>query len=137
MLGFFRRCLMLNRALISILNEVLGVYGLSYAQWTVIFYVNEHGASMLMDISKHINVSKPVITRIVQKLENNGIVQQMPGPDKREKIIELTEKGKGIYRECRVIIDKLEREVLESIPEAEKRAAFAVLHKVRDIILNR
>ena len=137
MLGFFRRCLLLNRTLISKLNEVLGVYGLSYSQWTVIHYVKEHGASTLVGISKHANVRKPVITRIVHRLENNGIIQQIPGSDKREKIIELTEKGERIYQECRKIIDKLERDVLEGIPEEEKKAAFEVLPKVRDNLIKR
>ncbi|MBP2650848.1 MAG: MarR family transcriptional regulator [Firmicutes bacterium] len=136
MQGFFRRCLLLNRAFISKMNEVLGVYGLSYSKWTVVCYVKDHGSSMLVDIANHANVRNPVITRIVQRLEENGVVQQIPGLDKREKIIELTEKGERIYQECRKVIDNLERKVLAGISEEEIKAAFEVFPKVRDNLMD-
>ena len=136
MQGFFRRCLLLNKALISKLNEFLAMYGLSYSQWTVVYYVKEHGSSTLVGIAKHANVKKPVITRLVQKLEESGIIRQIPGTDRREKAIALTEKGERIYRAYRKNIDDLEQAVLSGIPEGEIKAAFTVLPKVRENVIN-
>lgn len=134
--GFFRRCILLSRTLISKINEVLGAFDLSYAKWTVVCYVKDHGSSTLVDISNHANVRKPVITRTVQSLEEKGIVQQIPSADKREKIIKLTESGEEVYKVCRKLIDKLECDVLAGIPDEKQKAAFEILPNVRDNLIN-
>jgi MarR family transcriptional regulator, transcriptional regulator for hemolysin len=81
--GFFRRCLLLNRTLIVKLNEVLATHGLTYPQWTIIYYVKDQRQSTLVDIANYANVKKPIITRTVQVLEEKGIMRQIPGADKR------------------------------------------------------
>ncbi|MDR3560557.1 MAG: MarR family transcriptional regulator [Negativicutes bacterium] len=136
MQGFFRRCLLLNRTLITKLNEALAAHGLTYPQWTVIYYVKDQGHSTLVDIANYASVKKPIITRTVQSLEERGIVRQIPGTDRREKIIVLTESGERIYQACRKLIDNLEQKVLEGIPEEEKRAAFNILPMIRDNLIN-
>ena len=133
--GFFRHYFSLHRALISKLNELLADYGLSYSLWTVIFYVKTHGSSTLVDIAHFYNVKKPVITRSVQSLEEKGIIRQIPGADKREKLIELTEAGEQIYKTCRRLIDELEYEVMKTISDEEKAAIFAGIPKIRDNVL--
>lgn len=136
MQGFFRRYILLHRALISKLNELLGAYGLSYSQWTVLYYVKNNGSSTLVDIANYYNVKKPVITRTVQSLEEKLIVQQIPGTDKREKLIQLTELGDDIYKVCRHLIDELEANVMEGISDKEKKVVSEILPKIRDNLIN-
>ncbi|MBP2637235.1 MAG: MarR family transcriptional regulator [Firmicutes bacterium] len=133
--GFFRHYFSLHRALISKLNELLAEYGLSYSLWTVIFYVKTHGSSTLVDIAHFYNVKKPVITRTVQNLEEKGIIRQIPGADKREKLVELTEAGEQIYKICRKLIDELEDEIMKNISEEEKAAIFESLPQIRANVL--
>jgi MarR family transcriptional regulator for hemolysin len=133
--GFFRHYFSLHRALISKLNELLVGYGLSYSLWTVIFYVKTHGSSTLVDIAHFYNVKKPVITRTVQSLEEKGIIRQIPGADKREKLIELTEAGEQVYQICRKLIDELEEAVMKTISEEEQAAIFESLPKIRANVL--
>jgi len=120
MQGFFQRFIRLYRPLISKLNELLSEYDLSYSLWQIIFYVKKNGPSTLVDISSYYNVEKPTITRAVQRLEEKMLVKQIPGKDRREKIIQLTETGEEIYQVCRQKITLLEESVMKGIPTEEQ-----------------
>jgi MarR family transcriptional regulator, transcriptional regulator for hemolysin len=135
--GYFQHYLRLYRPLISKLNEVLGEYDLSYSLWQIIFYVKKNGPSTLVDISNHYNVEKPTITRTVQRLEEKLIVKQIPGKDRREKIIQLTERGEEVYLVCRRRISEIEKSVMKGIPKEEQNAAFQILPKILNNIINK
>jgi MarR family transcriptional regulator, transcriptional regulator for hemolysin len=137
MQGFFQRYLSLYRPLITKLNETLSVYDLTYSLWQVIFYVKTNGSSTLVDISSYYKVEKPTITRAVQRLEMKLIVEVIPGKDRREKIIQLTELGEEIYQECRQKITELEYSVMNGIPEDEQNVAFQILPKIQENIINK
>ena len=134
--GYFRRFLKLYRPLITTLNELLAPYELSYSLWQVIFYLKKNGPSTLVDISTYYHVEKPTITRRVHRLEELKMVQQIPGKDRREKIIQLTEIGEEIYQTCRVKITDLEYSVMAGIPKEEQNVAFQILPKIQDNIMN-
>lgn len=134
--GFFQRYLSLYRSLITRLNELLSTYELSYSLWQVIFYIKNNGPSTLVDISNQYNVEKPTITRRVHRLEELQMVKQIPGKDRREKVIQLTEIGEQIYRECRIKITALEISVMKGIAEEEQKIAFHILPKIQENILN-
>lgn len=137
MKGFFQHYLRLYRPLITSLNELLSPFELSYSLWQVIYYLKNNGASTLVDISTYYEVEKPSITRRVRRLEELQIVQQIPGADRREKIIQLTETGEEIYRVCRNKITDLENSLMEEISSEEQSVLFQLLPKVRKSILNK
>lgn len=135
--GFFQRYLSLYRPLITTLNELMSTYELSYSLWQVIFYIKNNGPSTLVDISNQYNVEKPTITRRVHRLEDLQIVEQIPGKDRREKIIQLTELGEEIYQACRKKITDLENSVMEGLTKEEQMMAFQTLPKIQDNIMKR
>jgi MarR family transcriptional regulator, transcriptional regulator for hemolysin len=134
--GYFRRFLKLYRPLITKLNELLAPYDLSYSLWQVIFYLKKNGPSTLVDISNYYHVEKPTITRRVQRLEELKMVQHIPGKDRREKIIQLTEIGEEIYQTCRVKITDLEYSVMAGIPKEDQNVSFQILPKIQDNLMN-
>lgn len=137
MQGFFQRYLRLYRPLISLLNEMLNEYDLSYSLWQIILYLKNNGPSMLIEISNYYHVEKPTITRSVQKLQEKGIIEVVPGKDRRGKIIQLTGLGQEIYQICREKITELEYQVMESIPDEEQTATYHILPKIRENIIKR
>lgn len=135
--GFFRRYLRLYRPLITNLNELLAPYQLSYSLWQVIFHLKNEGPSTLVDISNYYHVEKPTITRRVHRLEELEIVRQIPGKDRREKIIQITELGAEIYEDCRKKITNLERSAMDGIGDEEQMITFQTLPKIQDNIIKR
>ncbi|KWZ79670.1 transcriptional regulator, MarR family [Heyndrickxia coagulans] len=114
------------------LNGLLGEYDLSYSLWQVIFYVRNFGPCTLVEICKYYEVERPNVTRMVHRLEEQGIVEQIPGKDRREKVIHMTEKGEGIYLACRTEITSLERQAMKGIPEAQQKILFELLPQIRE-----
>jgi len=135
MQGFFQQYLMLYRPLISKINEILGEYNLTYSLWQVILYIKNNGPSTLVEISSYYNIEKPTITRVVNKLQEKQLILVLPGRDKREKIIQLTEAGEELYLACRHQITELEFSVMSGIPESEQLAGFQLLPKIRENII--
>ncbi|SOC24301.1 DNA-binding MarR family transcriptional regulator [Ureibacillus xyleni] len=135
--GFFQNYLRLYRSLITSLNELMSIYQLSYSLWQVIFYIKNYGPSTLVDISNYYNVEKPTITRRVHRLEELQFVVQIPGKDRREKIIQLTELGEQIYKECRTKITNLETNVMEGLSKEEQIITYQTLPKIQNNIMKR
>lgn len=131
MKGFFQRFFSLYRPLVSMMNELLGEYDLSYSLWQVIYYLKTKGPSSLVDIANYYNIEKPSVTRRVNSLEAKLIVRAIPSKNKREKIIELTEVGEELYKVCRKRITKLEHDVMKDISENEKNIMFETLAKIK------
>ncbi len=137
MQGFFQRYLSLYRPLITTLNELLSSHQLSYSLWQVIFYIKNNGPSTLVDISAYYQVEKPTITRRVHRLEELQIVKQIPGKDRREKVIQLTDSGEEIYQEIRKKITDLENRVMDGITEEEQTVVFQTLPKIKGNIVKK
>lgn len=133
--GFFQRYLSLYRPLITRMNELMSTYDLSYSLWQVIFYIKNNGPSTLIDIANNYNVEKPTITRRVHRLEELQMVKQIPGMDRREKVIQLTEAGEEIYQACRKKITALEKSVMAGIENDEQMITFQTLPKIRENII--
>ncbi|WHY01790.1 MarR family transcriptional regulator [Neobacillus sp. DY30] len=133
--GFFQRYLSLYRPLITRLNELMSTFDLSYSLWQVIFYIKHNGPSTLIDIANQYNVEKPTITRRVQRLEELHMVIQIPGIDKREKVIQLTELGEEIYQACRKKITDLENSVMDGVDKDNQLIMFKTIPKIKENII--
>lgn len=123
--------------MITSLNELLSTNELSYSLWEVVFYIKKNGPSTLVDIANYYNVEKPTITRRVHRLEELQIVKQIAGQDRREKIIQLTESGEEVYKECRGKITDLEMRVMEDIGQEEREIVFNILPKIQENIVKK
>lgn len=135
--GFFRQYIRLYRPLITKLNELMSPYELSYSLWQVIFYIKNHGPSTLVDVSNYYEVEKPTITRRVHRLEELKLVEQIPGKDRREKIIQLTLSGEDIYQTLRAKITELENGIMEGISLEEQTICFQTLPRIQENLLKK
>jgi MarR family transcriptional regulator, transcriptional regulator for hemolysin len=100
-----------------------------------LYYLYNNGSSTNVEISQYQGVEKPTITRTMASLEELGYVVQMPGKDKREKRMQLTEHGRAIYENVRVTIDSFEQEILDGILEEEQLEIIHAMEKIRNNIL--
>lgn len=126
MQGFFRSYLSVYRPLIHALNRLLQPYELSYSLWQVMVYLHEHAPVSLVGISQHYGIEKPGVTRRVQRLEELGYLTCVPGNDRREKSVALTEEGLRVYSECRGKITALERQATAGIDSAALKQTITV-----------
>jgi len=65
----------------------------------VIFYLSQKKSMSVSDVAKCLDISKPNMTPIIDKLISNGLVNRYTDPDDRRKInIELTEKAHNLLK---------------------------------------
>ena len=67
-------------------------------------------------------------------LEELGYVEHVPGKDKREKRMQLTDVGRKIYDDVRVTIDEYEQEILKGISEEEQLEVIRIMGDIRNNI---
>ncbi|WP_421385540.1 MarR family winged helix-turn-helix transcriptional regulator [Bacillus salacetis] len=126
---------MLYRPFENQLNIQLSKHQLHRAQWTILYYLANYGSATLVELAKYQGVEKPTITRTINGLEELGYVEHIPGKDKREKRIDLTESGRLLYKEVRRTIDRFEEDILQGIPEEEQQKMIDLMSEIRTNIL--
>lgn len=128
---FFHQLLMLYRPFENRLNVHLAEHQLYRAQWTILYYLAHNGSVTLVELSHYMGVEKPTVTRTMSRLEELGYVEHVPGKDKREKRMQLSEAGKQVYKDVRVTIDDYEQAILEGITEQEQMETIRIMEEIR------
>jgi MarR family transcriptional regulator for hemolysin len=132
---FFQQFLLLYRPFENRLNVHLAEHHLYRAQWTILYYIANFGPATLVELSHYMSVEKPTVTRTINRLEELGYVEHLPGKDKREKRMQLSEVGKHVYQEVRNTIDEYEQEILKGISEEEQIEMIRIMGEIRNTII--
>ncbi|MGG3448319.1 MarR family winged helix-turn-helix transcriptional regulator [Domibacillus aminovorans] len=132
---FFQQLLLLYRPFENRLNTRLAKHDLYRAQWSTLYYLFNNGSATLVELSNYQYVEKPTVTRTIHRLEELGYVEHVPGKDRREKRMQLTELGKNIYKDVRVTIDQFEQDILKGISEEEQLEAIRIMTEIRNNII--
>jgi MarR family transcriptional regulator for hemolysin len=125
---------MMYRPFENKLNVHLAEHQLHRAQWTILYYLANKLTATLVELSHYMSVEKPTVTRTMNRLEELGYVEHVPGKDKREKRMQLSEAGRQVYKEVRVTIDHYEQDILKGITEQEQMEAIRIMEKIRNNI---
>lgn len=132
---FFQQLTQLYRPFESKLNVELGKHQLYRAQWSILYYIVNFGSPTLVEISNYLGVEKPTVTRTINRLEELGYVENIPGKDKREKRMQLTDLGKKVYLEVRETVDEFEKEIIEGVSEKELLLAIQIMKTIRNNLI--
>ena len=128
---FFHQLLMMYRPFENRLNVHLAEHQLYRAQWSILYYLAQNGTATLVELSHYMSVEKPTITRTISRLEELGYVEHVPGKDKREKRMQLSDAGKKVYQDVRVTIDQYEQEILAGITEHQQIETIQIMEEIQ------
>jgi DNA-binding MarR family transcriptional regulator len=97
--------------------------------------LQEEGTRHIAEIGERLQIPKPQMTRLIDRLEDLGIVaRRADNTDRRVINIALTDKGRRIIEELdRVIVGSIKVK-LASLTEAELRELSMALKKLGDIL---
>jgi len=110
----------LSRHLTNTLNEALKPLGLYGSQWSVIFVLQSKGSLTQKELCDYLFVEAPPMTRTIQRLVKQGYVRQVPGKDKREKLVQLTDAALTLYPEWEKAVIENNQSLLKHLPEASQ-----------------
>lgn len=108
---------MLIRARESIMppiRDMLSASGITEQQWRVLRVLSEYGAQDTSSVAQHACLLLPSLTRISQKMRDNGLITlSRDTHDRRRQTIEITKSGQQIVDEN----NERATEIVESFKE--------------------
>ena len=101
--------------------------GLSIPQFSILMQLHYRGNCGVSDIGDRFDITNAAASQLVDKLVQNGLIQREEDPhDRRAKLLNLTDKGKGFlqqgieqrYRWVDQLAEKLTAEECTQVSEA-------------------
>ncbi|WP_066258452.1 MarR family winged helix-turn-helix transcriptional regulator [Neobacillus drentensis] len=114
----------LSRHLTNTLNEALKPLGLYGSQWSVIFVLKSKGSLTQKELCEYLFVEAPPMTRTIQRLVKQGYVLQVPGKDKREKLIQLTDVALKMFPLWEKTVIETNQSLMKHFPETSQEKLF-------------
>ncbi len=105
----------------SLLDEKLRPINQSAARMeTLSAIMHSPELSPQVDIAKRLRIEGPTLTRMLDSLEKDGLVERIPAPrDRRTKLLKLTEAGETTLKDIFAIADDLRERLLDGHSEDE------------------
>ena len=109
--------------------------GVTRAQWKVMFRLDRSPGLRQVELADHLDVEPITLCRIVDRLEEAGLVERRRDPDDRRAWrLYLTAKGEPIVEQLRELAGQLAQEAFAGVaPQAIETLREALAH-VRDNI---
>jgi len=109
------------------LNAKLEFHGIYSSEWSIITTLNEKGSMTQGTLASYLNIEPPAVSKSLVKLEQKGLVMRIPGDDKREKKVALTEKAVEQYLTWREIVGHHRNAILTNLSEEKQKEAIMLL----------
>ena len=118
----------------SLLDERLRLIGQSSARMEALAaIINSPSLSAQVDIAKRLRIEGPTMTRMLDTLEADGLVERLPDPsDRRTKQLRLTAEGERVLEEIFGIADDLRERLLDGVPAERMDELNAILVQLTD-----
>lgn len=93
--------------------------------------VNFQGSLTMGELSNELSVPLSTATRIADWLVENGYLQRLSDPEDRRVVrVELTPRGKELYKVAENHIRQRVQQILKSLSDEEREKLFSLLGKV-------
>ncbi|MEE4194826.1 MAG: MarR family transcriptional regulator [Anaerolineae bacterium] len=111
--------------------EKAGLYGFVPSYGDLISQLCRESPMTMTDLAEAIHRDRSTVTFLVKKLVRQGFVSLQENPkDSRSRLVMLTEKGKGLHTEFRVISEKLMSNIYRGINNQEREQFRSTLGQV-------
>jgi DNA-binding MarR family transcriptional regulator len=101
----------------------------------IMWTLNEFGTLHIAEIGERLQIPKPQMTHLIDRLESLGIVaRQADSRDRRTVNIMLTDKGRKILEEQDCLITGSMKMTLSCLNDKELRELSISLRRLRDIL---
>jgi DNA-binding MarR family transcriptional regulator len=81
-------------------DAMLARYGFGRAHHRVIYFVGRHPGINVTELLGILRITKQSLSRVLSQLVDQGFIRQKPGiRDRRQRLLDLTEKGVALERD--------------------------------------
>src|SRR5580704_7980102 len=110
-------------------DAMLARYGFGRAHHRVVYFVGRHPQMSVSDLLGILRITKQSLSRVLGQLVRQGFIVQRPGTrDRRQRLLDLTEKGGDLERQ-------LSAPQRDRIGDAYRRAGAQAVEGFRKVLL--
>jgi DNA-binding MarR family transcriptional regulator len=110
-------------------DAILARYGFGRAHHRVVHFVGRHPQMTVSELLQILRITKQSLSRVLGQLVRQGFVVQRPGArDRRQRLLDLTEKGRDLERQ-------LSAPQRDRIGNAYRRAGAQAVEGFRKVLL--
>jgi MarR family transcriptional regulator for hemolysin len=112
-------------------DEQLQPFGLSDATWLPLLYIARGTEPMRQkDLAKAVGIESSTLVRVLDALDDAGLIARQPCGDRRVNTLHLTPRGRQLVEQVQTITDAIRQRILADITEAELTTALSVFERV-------
>jgi len=117
---------MVSRVVTQFYDDVLRPSGLRVTQFSILASIDQMGEANLKQLEDTLAIDQTTLTRSLNLLERDGVIERAPHPDGRIKAMRLTSKGRRALVAARPLWAKAQGKVLRELgtsawADAERR----------------
>ncbi|MEU8800422.1 MarR family transcriptional regulator [Spirillospora sp. NPDC048819] len=115
------------------LNRALNPLGIDVRGFTVLLALPMYGPVSQRDLIGHIGIDKSTMVRLIDELENGGLVSRERVPqDRRAYSIVLTRRGEQTLAEARRTAEQVGEHIFGGFTEADRRHLVDLLRRLTE-----
>jgi DNA-binding MarR family transcriptional regulator len=115
----------------SRMDGVLRTLGLNVSRYRVLGVLERFGASTMTELANFTAMQRTTLTRIADQLvAAKWVERHAEARDRRHVVLDLTELGRETHRKAMDLVLNLNKRLMDSVPEHERRSAARVLMQV-------
>src|SRR5713101_3866523 len=133
---------MASRAVTQLYDDVLRPSGLRVTQFSILAMIARMGEANLRQLEYMLAIDQTTLTRSLNLLERDRVIERVPHPDGRIKAMTLTSKGRRALEAARPLWARAQDKVLRELgttawADAQRRLAHLLRIAVRKRKLSR
>lgn len=107
-------------------------HNLTLSQVRVMRFLGRKGGTCSQkEIEDFLQVAHPTVVGIVSRLEQSGFVATcVSEKDKRNKMVALTDKGRGMSDDLRRFVEQYEQRMLQGLSDEQQQTLAELLHVI-------
>src|SRR3989440_9806662 len=119
---------MVSRAVTQLYDDVLRPSGLRVTQFSILATIARLAEANLRQLEDMLAIDQTTLTRSLNLLERDGVIERVPHPDGRIKAMKLTSKGRRALEAARLLWSQVQDKVLRELgtkawADAQRRLA--------------
>ena len=120
-----------SRLMSQVYDQALKPTGLKVTQFSLMVAVAGNNGITIGKLARPLGMDRTTLSRNAKLLEKKGLIEIGEGEDRREQILNLTEKGAGLLLEAIPVWEQVQKQVTEKM--GEKRLD-ELLGDLRDLV---
>ncbi len=112
-------------------DELLIPFGLTDATWLPLLYLSRGGVPMRQkDLAEVIGIESSTLVRLIDTLDQAGLIERQTDEDRRAKIISLTPRGRTGGKKVEAATAIVRQRTLSGLSDEELQTTLDVLDRV-------